>query len=130
MLDEQQSKAAVPDSQNDEEEGGGADDGGDAAASGDESPSASSPRRRPRTALTRLLHLLSTSQDETTLAVALHDIGKIISFTDTARKHINEERGGSAKITVMQLMSHGDAEVKYRALSTVGKLMSASWRGA
>lgn len=82
----------------------------------------------PKTGLSRLLSLLSTSTDPTTLAVACHDLGKIIQFTDNGRKKINQEKDGRGKIEIMKLMNHEDGEVKFRALSTVGRLMSASWR--
>lgn len=82
----------------------------------------------PKTGLSRLLSLLSSSTDPTTLAVACHDLGKIIQFTDNGRKKINSEKDGRGKIEIMKLMNHEDGEVKFRALSTVGRLMSASWR--
>ncbi|CAO1633023.1 unnamed protein product [Parajaminaea phylloscopi] len=79
------------------------------------------------TGLGRLIYLLSTSRDATTLAVAAHDVGKLVQFTgETGRRKVNAYPG--AKVQVMKLMSHDDADVKFRALNTVGKLVSASWR--
>lgn len=79
------------------------------------------------TGLGRLIYLLSSSRDATTLAVAVHDVGKLLQFTgETGRRKVNAYPG--AKVQVMKLMSHDDAGIKYRALNTVGKLVSASWR--
>lgn len=120
MLDESQSRSAIPESEREggEQRGDQDDD--------DDDEEEESKHKQPQTALTRLLSLLVSSKDDTTLAVAVHDVGKIITFTETGRKKINDYSKG--KITVMGLMSHSDPEVKYRALATVGKLMSASWR--
>lgn len=82
--------------------------------------------KAPRTGLTRLISLLKSSSDAVTLSVALHDIGKLIQFTESGRRRVNQSKGG--KVEIMKLISHEDSEVKYRALNTVGKLMSESWR--
>lgn len=79
-------------------------------------------------ALGRLISLLRNSRDVTTLAVAAHDVGKVVQFTgESGRRKINSTFPG-AKVQIMKLMSHDDPEVKFRALNTVGKLVSASWR--
>lgn len=139
LLEESSSKSAIPESEQQQQQGQEDDNDED----GSKEP------RTPLTGLTRLLTLLGTSKDDMTLAVAVHDVGKIIQFTETGRKKVNEARvrlsgeqeeepeedqaeAGSrfstGKIQVMRLMSHSDPEVKYRALSTVGRLMSASWK--
>lgn len=75
-----------------------------------------------------LVNLLSKEDsDPTTLAIACNDVGKIITFSPEAGKKRVEKEGGKAK--VMQLMTHNDGEVKFYALNTVSRLVSASWRG-
>lgn len=68
------------------------------------------------------------STDATTLAIACNDIGKMLHFSPegTVRKRV-EKAGGKAYI--MALMNHADGQVKFHALHTVAKLVSASWRG-
>ncbi|KAE8232987.1 hypothetical protein CF326_g1976 [Tilletia indica] len=66
-----------------------------------------------------------TKENTTSVAIALHDIRKFVQFNEGGKRRL-EELG--AKVKIMSLMSHPDAEVKYQALSTVGILLSASWR--
>jgi V-type H+-transporting ATPase subunit H len=78
--------------------------------------------------VTMLINLLSKEDSEpTTLAIACNDIGKIITFSPESGKKQVEKNGGKAK--VMELMTHEDGEVKFYALNTVSRLVSASWRG-
>lgn len=79
----------------------------------------------PDTGLKRLIGTLRSSEDPTTLSIACHDVGKIVQFHDGARKKINNLGG---KVEIMKLVSHEDSGVKFAALGTVGRLMSASWR--
>jgi V-type H+-transporting ATPase subunit H len=81
--------------------------------------------------LTLLLNIVKNADnasDATSLAIACNDIGKMLQFSPegTVRKRI-EKQGGKAYI--MALISHEDGQVKFHALHTVSKLVSASWRG-
>jgi V-type H+-transporting ATPase subunit H len=77
--------------------------------------------------LTMLINLIGKEDSEpTTLAIAFNDVGKIITFSPEIGKKRVEQQGGKAK--VMQLMTHSDGEVKFYALNTVSRLVSASWR--
>ncbi|KAL9933655.1 hypothetical protein V8E36_007313 [Tilletia maclaganii] len=66
-----------------------------------------------------------TKEDTTSVAIALHDVRKFVQFFEPGKRRL-EELG--AKVKIMSLMSHPDAEVRYQALNTVGVLLSASWR--
>lgn len=55
---------------------------------------------------------------------ALPFLSLLITLTSSLRRI--DELG--AKVRVMALMSHSDGEVKYRALGTVSRLVSGSWR--
>ena len=78
--------------------------------------------------LTMLINLLTSGDsDSTTLAIACNDIAKIITFSPETGKKQVEKEGGKARI--MELMTHKDGEVKFYALNTVSRLVSASWRG-
>lgn len=77
--------------------------------------------------VTMLINLLKQESDSTTLAIACNDVGKIITFSPEVGKKRVEKEGGKAK--VMELMTHEDGEVKFHALNTVSRLVSASWRG-
>ncbi|CAE7089931.1 unnamed protein product [Rhizoctonia solani] len=74
--------------------------------------------------LKRLVELLKTSQDNTVLAVAAHDLGQYVKHHDRGKKAV-AELGGKAR--VMELMSHSDADVRYRALISVQRLVSTPW---
>ena len=70
----------------------------------------------------RLVELLKSSRDPLVLAVAAHDLGQFIKFGgDKAKSTINDLGG---KTRVMELMSHENGDVRYRALMTVQRLMS------
>ena len=75
--------------------------------------------------LKQLVAVLGESEDPTTLAVACSDVGKFVHFFEQGKKRVSDL---GAKARIMQLMSHPDANVKYYALHTVAKLVSASWR--
>lgn len=75
--------------------------------------------------LKQLVTVLKESEDSTTLAVGCSDLGKFVHFFEQGKKRVSDL---GAKGRVMELMSHPDANVKYYAVHTVGKLVSASWR--
>lgn len=75
--------------------------------------------------LKQLVGVLKESEDPTTLAVACSDVGKFVLFFEQGKKRVSDL---GAKGRIMELMSHPDANVKYYALHTVAKLVSASWR--
>ncbi len=75
--------------------------------------------------LKQLVTVLKESDDATTLAVACSDVGKFVHFFEQGKKRVGDL---GAKARIMELMSHPDANVKYYALHTVAKLVSASWR--
>lgn len=74
--------------------------------------------------LKRLVELLKTSEDNTVLAVAAHDLGQYVKHHDRGKKMVTE-LGGKAR--VMELMSHSNADVRYRALLSVQRLVSTPW---
>ncbi|SOV09737.1 related to vacuolar ATP synthase subunit H [Ustilago sp. UG-2017a] len=75
--------------------------------------------------LKQLVTVLKESEDAMTLAVGCSDLGKFVHFFEQGKKRVSDL---GAKARVMELMSHPDANVKYYAVHTVGKLVSASWR--
>ncbi|TKY88153.1 hypothetical protein EX895_002863 [Sporisorium graminicola] len=75
--------------------------------------------------LKQLVTILDESEDPTTLAVACSDVGKFVHFFEQGKKRVSDL---GAKAKIMALMAHPDANVKYHALHTVAKLVSASWR--
>ena len=76
------------------------------------------------TQLKRLVELLKTSPNTTVLAVAAHDLGQYVKHHDRGKKAVTE-LGGKAR--VMELMTHADADVRYRALISVQRLVSTPW---
>ncbi|CCO31419.1 V-type H+-transporting ATPase 54 kD subunit [Rhizoctonia solani AG-1 IB] len=74
--------------------------------------------------LKRLVELLKTSENNTVLAVAAHDLGQYVKHHDRGKKFVTELGG---KERVMELMSHSDADVRYRALLSVQRLVSTPW---
>ncbi|KAG9075747.1 H(+)-transporting V1 sector ATPase subunit H [Ceratobasidium sp. UAMH 11750] len=74
--------------------------------------------------LKRLVELLKTSQDNTVLAVAAHDLGQYVKHHDRGKKVVTD-LGGKAR--VMELMTHSNADVRYRALISVQRLVSTPW---
>lgn len=75
--------------------------------------------------LKQLVSILNESDDAATLAVACSDVGKFVHFFEQGKKRVSDL---GAKTRIMALMTHQDANVKYHALHTVAKLVSASWR--
>lgn len=76
-------------------------------------------------ALKQLVSILQESTDPVTLSVACSDMGNFVHFFEQGKKRVGDL---GAKTRIMDLMSHPDANVKYYALHTVAKLVSASWR--
>jgi len=76
--------------------------------------------------LKELLQLLN-SQDPVVLAVTVHDIGQYVKHHERGKKVINDLGG---KRRVMELMSHSDSDVRYRALISVQQLVSHPWISA
>jgi len=72
-----------------------------------------------------LVKLLNESSDPVVLAVAAHDIGQYVKYTERGRKAVTEL---GAKTRVMELMTHEDSDVRYRALVSVQSLMSQPWQ--
>ncbi|GAA6061538.1 hypothetical protein JCM10212_002745 [Sporobolomyces blumeae] len=79
---------------------------------------------RDREQLKILVNLLISSQEPLTLAVAANDIAQFVKFHDNGKKAI-EDLG--AKARVMELMAHGDPDVKYQSLVATQRLMSHAW---
>lgn len=75
--------------------------------------------------LKQLVGILKQSDDPATLAVACSDVGKFVHFFEQGKKRVSDL---GAKARIMELIAHPDANVKYYALHTVAKLVSASWR--
>lgn len=80
--------------------------------------------------LNMLLGLVKDSEnkDATTLAVASNDLSRMLGASPegAVRKRIDQQGG---KTYIMTLLEHSDGQVKFYALNTVSKLVSASWRG-
>jgi V-type H+-transporting ATPase subunit H len=89
------------------------------------------------------VNLLKESEDTTVLAVAAHDIGQYVKHYERGKKsvallynrmchlyffwrcRIVTDLG--AKTRVMELMTHQDSDVRYRALLSVQQLVSQPW---
>ncbi|KAF8803618.1 ATPase, V1 complex, subunit H [Phlegmacium glaucopus] len=71
-----------------------------------------------------LIKLLCDSADPTVLAVAVHDVGQYVKHYERGKKPI-AELGGKAR--AMELMTHPDSNVRYRALLSVQQLVSQPW---
>ncbi|MBW0522193.1 hypothetical protein O181_061908 [Austropuccinia psidii MF-1] len=74
--------------------------------------------------LKNIIGLLSNASDPIVLAVAANDLLQYVKHCDVGKKYV-ERLGGKA--AVMNLMTHHDADVKYRALITVQQLISHPW---
>ncbi|KAL5511416.1 VMA13 [Sanghuangporus vaninii] len=74
-----------------------------------------------------LVKLLNESSDPTVLAVAAHDLGQFVKYCDRGKKVVADL---GAKTRVMQLMTHENADVRYRSLISVQRLLSQPWRAA
>ncbi|GLB35169.1 putative V-ATPase subunit H [Lyophyllum shimeji] len=75
--------------------------------------------------LKTLLRLLKESNDPQVLAVASHDVGQYVKYCDSGKKLVTNLGG---KQRVMELMTHDNPDVRYRALMTVQQLVSQPWR--
>ncbi|KAF5330527.1 hypothetical protein D9619_005684 [Psilocybe cf. subviscida] len=74
--------------------------------------------------LKNLITILKESTDPVVLAVAASDIGQYVRHHDRGKKAVNT-LGGKAR--VMELMTHPNSEVRYRALLSVQQLVSQPW---
>ncbi|KAF7322657.1 V-type proton ATPase subunit H [Mycena chlorophos] len=74
--------------------------------------------------LKTLVRLLKESTDPLVLAVAAHDIGQYVKHYDRGKKLATDL---GAKARVMELMTHSDSNVRYRALLSVQQLVSQPW---
>jgi len=74
--------------------------------------------------LRTLVKLLKNSDDALVLAVAAHDIGQYVKHYERGKKIITEL---GAKTRVMELMTHENSDVRYRALISVQQLVSQPW---
>ncbi|KAH8108453.1 ATPase, V1 complex, subunit H [Phellopilus nigrolimitatus] len=72
-----------------------------------------------------LVKILNESADPTVLAVAAHDLGQFVKYCDRGKKAVADL---GAKTRVMQLMTHENADVRYRSLISVQRLLSQPWR--
>ncbi|CAK5264865.1 unnamed protein product [Mycena citricolor] len=71
-----------------------------------------------------LVRLLKESEDPVVLAVAAHDLGQYVKHYERGKKLLNDF---GAKTRVMELMTHQDSDVRYRALVSVQHLVSQPW---
>lgn len=76
--------------------------------------------------LTQLAHIISSSSDDVSLAVACNDIARIISELPESIK-VLEKLG--TKIKIMELMNYTDPEVRYEALKATQAFISQSFKG-
>ncbi|KAF8894443.1 armadillo-type protein [Infundibulicybe gibba] len=74
--------------------------------------------------LKALIRLLAVSNDPLVLAVAAHDVGQYVKHYDRGKKLVTDMGG---KTRVMELMSHENPDVRYRALLSVQQLVSQPW---
>jgi V-type H+-transporting ATPase subunit H len=71
-----------------------------------------------------LVKLLNDSTDATVLAVAAHDVGQYVKHYERGKKIVTDLGG---KNRVMELMTHENQDVRYRALLSVQQLVSQPW---
>jgi len=71
-----------------------------------------------------LVKLLKESSDPVVLAVAAHDVGQYVKHCERGKKLVTDL---GAKTRVMELMTHADSDVRYRALLSVQQLVSQPW---
>ncbi|KAJ7771798.1 ATPase V1 complex subunit H [Mycena metata] len=71
-----------------------------------------------------LVKLLKESTDPLVLAVAAHDVGQYVKHCERGKKLVTDL---GAKTRVMELMTHADSDVRYRALLSVQQLVSQPW---
>ncbi|KAI0058341.1 ATPase V1 complex subunit H [Artomyces pyxidatus] len=75
--------------------------------------------------LKRLIELLQSSPDPIVLAVAAHDLGQYVKYYERGKKLVTDL---GAKTRVMELMAHGNPDVRYQALVSVQRLVSHPWQ--
>ena len=71
-----------------------------------------------------LSRLMSTSTSTLVLAVSAHDLGQYVKYCPAGRKFVQDI---GAKVQIMDLMTHQDADVRYQALLAVQKFMTNAW---
>ncbi|KAH9483833.1 V-type proton ATPase subunit H [Psilocybe cubensis] len=71
-----------------------------------------------------LIKVLKESSDPIVLAVAAHDVGQYVRHYGPGKKSV-ADLGGKAR--VMELMTHPNSDVRYRALLSVQQLISQPW---
>ncbi|ODV89473.1 hypothetical protein CANCADRAFT_28633 [Tortispora caseinolytica NRRL Y-17796] len=71
----------------------------------------------------RLLEIILTSDDSTTLAVACNDIGFLIEQVPEVLRVIQQQ---NVKPRIMELMTHNDTDLRYEALKATQNLMQNS----
>ncbi|KAJ3563189.1 hypothetical protein NP233_g9103 [Leucocoprinus birnbaumii] len=74
-----------------------------------------------------LIHILQTATDPNILAIAANDVGQYVKHYDRGKKFVTDF-GGKAR--VMELMTHSNSDVRYRALLSVQQLVSQPWVAA
>ncbi|KIY43693.1 ATPase, V1 complex, subunit H [Fistulina hepatica ATCC 64428] len=74
-----------------------------------------------------LIRVLKESTDALALAVAVNDVGQYVKHYERGKKLVNDL---GAKTRVMELMTHVNADVRYRALISVQQLISQPWVAA
>ncbi|KXN90470.1 V-type proton ATPase subunit H [Leucoagaricus sp. SymC.cos] len=74
-----------------------------------------------------LIDILQTATDPNILAIAANDVGQYVKHYDRGKKFVTDF-GGKAR--VMELMTHSNPEVRYRALLSVQQLVSQPWVAA
>ena len=91
--------------------------------------------------------LLKSSNDPTVLAVAVHDVGQYVKHYEQGKKYVRWlsslltpysslffivflriVTALGAKTRVMELMTHENSDVRYRALVSVQQLLSHTWQ--
>ncbi|KAJ2931362.1 hypothetical protein H1R20_g5734, partial [Candolleomyces eurysporus] len=77
--------------------------------------------------LKKLIQLLKESEDPIVLAVASHDLGQYVKYYERGRKIVTDLGG---KTRVMQLLTHQNPDVRYRALLSVQQIVSQPWLSA
>jgi len=71
-----------------------------------------------------LIKLLNEATDPVVLAVAVHDVGQYVKHYERGKKVVTDL---GAKTRAIELMTHADPDVRYRALLSVQQLVSQPW---
>ncbi|XP_064406974.1 V-type proton ATPase subunit H-like isoform X2 [Halichondria panicea] len=74
--------------------------------------------------LRMLVAILEESQNSTAIAVASHDLGEYVRYYPRGKKNVDELGG---KSLVMNLVNHGNSEVRMQALLAIQKMMVQNW---